>query len=180
MIIKASFGTGFWSALAIAFQGNFGLTVGIWLGIIQTLVLILNFIISKKRPEYESIIAIFLESLAIDFWLEIVLVNVSFQQSPLLVKLLVLGLGIIIAALGIATYVQPNFPLSPVDRIIFVLSIKFNWSVRVSQTLVALSVTLLAYFLGGPVGVGTIIMTLGIGYCIQSWLRIMTPLYQRI
>lgn len=180
LIIQSSFGTGFWSALFVAFERNLGLTVGIWYGFIQFVFLFINLKLSKRRLEYESIVTIILESLALDFWLEVVLREMSLAQDPLFIQFAVFSSGVIITGLGIAIYTMPGFPLAPVDRIIFILSRKFQWSVRVSQTFIAAMITTLAFFLGGPVGLGTLIMTLSLGYFIQAWYKPIEALYKKL
>ncbi|MFC7063430.1 hypothetical protein [Halobacillus seohaensis] len=104
-----------------------------------------------------------------DFWLEIALHSLHLQSAPVYEKITVFTIGLTFVGLGVAIYILPNFTKAPVNQLFLSVSVRFQWSIRKSQTVLALIVTSFSLLLGGPVGVGTVIATLMMGPMIQFW-----------
>ncbi|WP_085522311.1 YczE/YyaS/YitT family protein [Tuberibacillus sp. Marseille-P3662] len=169
LIVKSAMGAGFWAALFTGMSQHFGLTVGIWYGSFQFVFIFVNSYLLRRRPEYGAIIPLVLEGIILDFWLEKAFKNIHLTADPLYVKLAVLALGVVCVGLGVAIYIVPGFPRAPVDQLFLAFSERFNWSIGVSQTVVAVMVAGAAFLIGGPVGIGTAVVTFSLGTVIQFW-----------
>jgi len=87
--------------------------------------------------------------------------------NHLWIGIIVMVAGLWIIALGTYFYIGSGFGAGPRDNLMVSLRRRSNWPVGVCRALVEGTALLLGYFLGGQVGVGTIIAVFGIGFCVQ-------------
>ncbi|QHE53946.1 YitT family protein [Pontibacillus sp. HMF3514] len=177
LLIKATLGAGFWTALFVGLSDLFGLTVGMWYAAFQLIFIFINAGLVKQTPEWKAIVPLVLESLILDFWLEIVLHNLSLSSAPFMVQFTFLVIGIGLSALGVAIYILPQLPRAPVDQLFLAISHRLKFSLRVSQTMVALTTSTTALLIGGPVGIGTALGVAFAGPIIQYCYVRGYPLY---
>ncbi len=69
--------------------------------------------------------------------------------------------------IGIGIYVEAHFPKSPIDGLMLAIHNRFKWSINTSRIVVELSGAVIGFLLGGPVGLGTLIIALFVGEIIQ-------------
>ncbi|WP_066172513.1 YczE/YyaS/YitT family protein [Bacillus marinisedimentorum] len=169
LFIKSTLGAGFWTAMVAGIKDNFGFSVGFWYGFSQLAVMMINSYIVKRRPEIEAVITLVLEAFILDFWLEVALRDVHLGPEAAAVKAAVFTAGVIVMSLGVSLYIMPGFPRAPVDQLFLTLSDKFGLSIRVSQMTVAASSSIIGFLIGGPVGIGTVLLVLALGPLIQFW-----------
>ncbi len=180
MVIHATLGAGFWTSFFIGLSDLFGMTVGFWYGVFQFLIIFINAKLMKQHPEFMALIPVVLESFILDFWLEIVFVSFDISAAPVVIKALALGTGMAAIGLGVAIYILPQFPRAPVDQLFLAISARFNLSLRMGQTLVAVIVATMAILIGGPVGIGTAVLVLFLGSVIQFWYTRAYRLYYAV
>ncbi|WP_085507509.1 YczE/YyaS/YitT family protein [Thalassobacillus devorans] len=177
LIIKAALGAGFWTALFVGLSDRFGFTVGIWYGMFQLAFIFLNGWLMKQKPEFRALLPLILESLVLDFWLEVVFKHMTLASAPFFIQLLTVIAGVSFTALGVAIYILPQLPRAPVDQLFLVIADKFNISLLASQTAIAVTTSTSALLIGGPVGIGTIMGTFGAGPLIQYFYTKGYPIY---
>ncbi|KGP90592.1 hypothetical protein N780_04165 [Pontibacillus chungwhensis BH030062] len=180
LLIKATLGAGFWTALFVGLSDQLGFTVGIWYALFQFLFIFANGWLMKQMPEPRAIIPLVLESLILDFWLEIVFHDFTLLHSPFLIQAGALMLGITLSAVGVGMYILPALPRAPVDQLFLAIASRFRLSLRLSQTLVALTTSTSAFLIGGPVGLGTAAGVLFAGPIIQLTYSKAYPYYYLI
>jgi uncharacterized protein len=168
LTIKANMGTGAWDALNVGLSRIFGLTIGSFVIIIGIILLFINALLLKRKPDYLALFTIFIIGSLIDFWMLIVLG--TFEPTGFLYKLIVLVVGLLIIGLGVAIYLQPKFPLNPIDNFMMGVSQRLGVSIVVAKTIGELLALVLALIVKGPIGFGTIIVTVGIGPSIQLFV----------
>ncbi|MGY4691361.1 YczE/YyaS/YitT family protein [Salibacterium sp. K-3] len=179
LIVKSGLGAGFWAAFFTGLSEQIGFTVGTWYGLFQFLFIFVNGYLVCRRPEFLAFIPLVLETIVFDFWLEVVFSSLNLSAAPLYLQLLVFASGIFCVSLGVALYILPGFPRAPIDQLFLAFSERFNWNIRRSQTLIAILVAAIAFFVGGPVGIGTVIVALSIGTFIQFWYEKLAAVYQQ-
>ncbi|ERN51225.1 membrane protein [Alkalihalophilus marmarensis] len=165
MTILAGLGAGAWDALNVGLSLMTPFTVGNWVIFVGIILIILNALLSKSKPEVLSLITIVVLGFFIDFWLLIVFPNMFITE--VILQYIVLFVGIVMMALGIATYLQAKFAVIPIDRFMFVLQDLFKVKLMVAKTIGEVTALIAAFFAGGPIGVGTILVTFLIGPMIQ-------------
>ncbi|OEH91335.1 YczE/YyaS/YitT family protein [Bacillus solimangrovi] len=178
LIIKADLGAGAWDALNVGLSKTVGFTVGTWVFIIGFILIFLNAWIAKERPMFTAIATIILIGIAIDFWLINALA--SWNPNDLVARIAVFGFALFFLAFGVALYLQSEFPINPIDHLMVVLHVRFNLSITVTKTIAEVAALVLAYIFNGPIGIGTIVITILIGPIIGFFNPILKSLLQRM
>ncbi|MED4401901.1 YitT family protein [Metabacillus fastidiosus] len=165
LTIKADLGVGAWDALNVGLENTFGLTIGKWVIIVGVVLLFVNAIIVKGKPKFLAAITFVLIGFSIDFWM----LQVFDELIPdsLATKFVILSFGIFMLAMGVAMYLQAEFPVNPIDNLMLSLHERFHFSLMKSRLIGELSALLIAFLLHGPIGIGTIIIALTVGPLIQ-------------
>ncbi|RIW33302.1 hypothetical protein D3H55_11625 [Bacillus salacetis] len=176
LIIKAGLGASSWDALAVGESTALGITVGTCVFINGIILIFINAFLLKKRPELLAALSIFIIGLMIDFWLLIGLGD--FAPVDIGIKAATLAVGILSLGVGIAVYLQAGFPSSPMDTVMVAISERFGLSLRSSRMISEGLALALAVAFNGPVGIGTIIVTLSLGYIVQFFFPIFERLLQ--
>lgn len=165
LTIKADLGAGAWDAVNVGLSESVGLTVGNWVMIIGGILIFSNALIAKEKPDLFAVITILVLGQVIDFWMLTVLGG--WTVGGLLPQLAVLLTGIIVIAFGVSLYLQPKFSLNPVDGFMVALQKRFNLNLRVAKTITEIFALVVAFLLGGPIGLGTVVILVLIGPAIQ-------------
>lgn len=174
MMILAGLGAGPWDALFVALAENLGLTVGSWTFIVGFCLILLNGFLIKKVPDFSALITMFIIGLCIDFWLVIAFADLAVMQLMIRVGMLISG--ILSIAVGVSMYLQSNFARNPIDNLMMVFHQLTGKSLSFSKTFLEVVVLIIAFFIGGPIGVGTILIAFGIGPLIQFFFKPITKL----
>lgn len=167
LTIKADLGAGAWDALNVGLSTTIGFTVGTWVIIVGIILIIINAILMKSRPEYLAVIPIFLMGPFIDFWLLIAYPN--WEPEGFGYQFLILLLGLTGLSIGISIYLQAKFPLIPIDNFMIALKSRLSINLGFAKTIGELTALLFAFIFKGPIGIGTIIVTFLIGPLIQMF-----------
>ncbi|MGM7703161.1 YczE/YyaS/YitT family protein [Pseudalkalibacillus sp. Hm43] len=178
LTIKAELGTGAWDALNVGLSKTIGLTVGSWVFIVGIVLIVLNAILMKSRPDFLAVITIFLAGLFIDGWLLVVLD--TFQANGLWEQIVVFVVGVIVLSFGIAVYLQANFPLIPIDKLMLAIQDRLGVSMGTAKTIGELSALVAAFLFSGPIGLGTLIVTFTIGPLVQLFAPRVHKFQQRL
>ncbi|WP_419954133.1 YczE/YyaS/YitT family protein [Neobacillus niacini] len=165
LTIKAELGAGAWDALNVALTEWLGFTIGTWIIIDGAVLVIINSLLVKRRPEILSILTIILIGSLVDLWMFFVFE--SMKVSGLSLKIVTLLLGIFIIGFGAAIYLQAKFPSSPIDSFMMAIRERFRVNLMIAKTIGELIALVPALILQGPIGIGTIIITFTIGPFIQ-------------
>lgn len=86
-------------------------------------------------------------------------------------------LGIIITSFGIALYLLSNLPPNAVDDCTLAIKEKFNLNIGVAKLLLDISGLLVALFIQGPIGIGTLFITLLVGPFVSIFDRLLRTLH---
>ena len=115
----------------------------------------LQFIFKRQRPEVMGLLTAFITGIGIDMWLFLLrdLITPEIWYS----KMICFGIGLVITGLGTATYLHTNFAPIPIDRLTLIVQELTRTNIFLSRTLIYLVFLIMAIFLHGPIGVGTVI-----------------------
>lgn len=174
LIIKAGLGAGPWDAFFVALSENLGLTVGSWTFIVGFLLILINGLLLKERPDFSALITMFLIGSFIDFWLLIALSGIELNALPF--RSFILITGILFCGAGIASYLQSSFARNPIDHSMIVFHKLTGKSLSFSKTFLEVMILIIAFIIGGPIGIGTLLVAFGIGPLIQFFYKPMTSL----
>ncbi|OIJ21307.1 membrane protein [Anaerobacillus alkalidiazotrophicus] len=172
--ILSRLGAGAWDALSVGLAQLTGFTVGTWVILIGVILIFVNAIILMKKPDLLSIVTALILGYFIDLWLLFVFPN--FIPTTVLIQVVVLGLGVTLMGCGIATYLQAEFTIVPIDGFMVAIQKRFNVNLMTGKTIGEVTALIFAFIAGGPIGVGTIVVTLSIGPMVQLFF----PYVERI
>lgn len=88
-----------------------------------------------------------------------------------LTRALYLGVGVICCGLATGVYISADMGTGPRDSLMMGLHKITGWRIGLVRTLMELSMTLLGFLLGGPVGIGTLFFSLTIGFASELFLN---------
>lgn len=163
MTIKGQrLGIGPWDVLHVGLYRNFGLTIGTW-GIITGLLIVVGTaIVLKQWPRFGT-------------WLNMVLIGVFIDLFNWLIpefhsmtgQVIIFTLGVAIMAYGIGIYVAPNLGAGPRDSLMLIFVEKLGFGIKKVRTTIEVLVAVAGWLLGGPVGLGTVLIALLIGQIVH-------------
>ncbi|MCL2082645.1 MAG: hypothetical protein FWH04_05365 [Oscillospiraceae bacterium] len=87
-------------------------------------------------------------------------------ENPIIGMILLIT-GLFIISIGSYLYIKSAFGVGPRDNLMVVLSRKSNIPVGACRGIVEALATLIGWFLGGTVGIGTIVSAIAAGFCVQ-------------
>ena len=170
-----TFGVGSWDVLHIGLFKTVGLTIGSWSIILGIAILISIGIITKRFPKIGTWVDMVLTGVFIDIfnWLLPVATTTAIQ-------LLAFILGLIAIGFGAGMYIAADLGVGPRDALMMLLTEYTPLSVSTARTIMEVSVALIGVMLGGPLGIGTVIMAFGLGPIVQWALKFNERLFERI
>ncbi|MEW4328708.1 YitT family protein [Rossellomorea marisflavi] len=151
-------GIGPWDVLHYGLFLNAGLSIGAWSIIAGIVILSFTGIMTKSIPKLGAFINMLLVGIFIDIFNYLLP-----DPSSLWIQAGVLCIGIIIMGIGIGIYVAAGLGAGPRDSLMLLIVDKTGWRVQWVRNGMELVVLIAGWLLGGPVGIGTIVIALGVG-----------------
>ncbi|WP_297546164.1 YitT family protein [Amycolatopsis sp.] len=168
MMTRARLGLDPWDVLNDGVSKMTGLSFGTMTAAISIVVLLL-WIPLRQRPGIGTVANIFVISVMVDL-----VRAVLPAQSTLIWQILLLVGGVVLNAVATAVYVGARLGPGPRDGLMTGLTARTGWSVRLTRTGIEVVVLVTGFFLGGSVGVGTVLYALSIGPLTQLLLPFVT------
>ena len=157
LLITANQGVSPWTVLAqgISFQTN--LSIGFTTFIVSLIVLILWYPL-KQKPGLGTILNIILISIIIDLSIPILPYPklFLFQIAQSIIAVFIVGLGS-------GFYLTANLGPGPRDGLMTGLQNLSNQPIALIRTIIEVSAVCVGFYLGGVVGIGTLLFAFGIG-----------------
>ena len=151
-------GIGPWDVFHYGLYLQFGLTIGRWSIIVGLILLLFTSIVTKSLPSIGAILNMILLGVFIDIF-NFLLPN----PESVTVQIVLYVLGVIILGYGIGMYVSSGLGAGPRDAIMLIIVEKTGWSTKWVRNGIEITVFLIGWLLGGPVGVGTIFIAFFLG-----------------
>ena len=172
LLITANQGVSPWTVLAqgISFQTN--LSIGVTTFIVSLIVLILWYPL-KQKPGLGTILNIVLISIIIDLSIPILPYPKSF-----LFQIIQSILAVFIVGLGSGFYLTANLGPGPRDGLMTGLQSLTNQPISLIRTVIEVSAVGLGFYLGGIVGIGTLLFAFGIGPTVSIGIFIVIKFFK--
>ena len=167
IIIGSGSGVSPWKVLAQGISSKTDLSIGMATFLISILILIF-WAPLKQIPGIGTILNAIIIASAIDLTL-------GFIPKPELIylKILQASFGIFIVGIGSGIYLASNLGPGPRDGLMIGLQQKTNTSIPLIRTIIEITAVTVGWFLGGIVGIGTILFVFGIGPCVGVGLTLV-------
>ena len=171
LLIVSSSGASPWSVLAQGLFLNIGFSVGLITIFISIAVLLLWFPL-KQKPGIGTILNALIIGLMIDACIRYVPTPENYFNQVLLGAIAVFTVG-----LGGGIYLVANLGPGPRDGLMIGLQKKTNLPIALVRAVLEITVMSIGWYLGGTVGVGTLLFAFGIGPCIALSLFLVNRLF---
>lgn len=168
VMIHANIGLSPWDVLHQGISLKTGFTMGqISIGVGVVIIIIDAFM--GERIGFATLGNVFLVGTFLDIFEGF---NIVPYANNVFTGIFMMLLGIILAAIATALYLKPALGSGPRDGLMLAINKRSSKSVGTIRTIIELTVLTVGWFLGGSVGIGTIISGLGLGYAIQIGFKI--------
>ena len=171
LLIVSAVGASPWSVLAQGIYLNVGFSVGILTILISVGVLFLWLPLNQK-PGIGTILNALIIGLMID-------VCIKFVPTPAnyISQLLLSVTAVLIVGLGGGVYLVANLGAGPRDGLMVGLQQKTNLPIAAVRAFLEISVVAVGWYLGGTVGIGTLLFAFGIGPAVALGLFLVGKLF---
>ena len=172
LLITATQGVSPWTVLAqgISFQSN--LSIGVTTFIVSIFVLLLWYPL-KQKPGLGTILNIILISIVIDLTIPILPYPKSF-----LLQIIQSVVAVFIVGLGSGFYLTANLGPGPRDGLMTGLQNLTNQPIALIRTIIEVSAVGVGFYLGGIVGIGTLLFAFGIGPTVSLGIFIVMKYFK--
>ena len=170
LIVSAS-GASPWSVLAQGLFLNIGFSIGLITIFISIAVLFLWFPL-KQKPGIGTILNALIIGLMIDVCIRYVPTPENYLNQILLGAIAVVTVG-----LGGGIYLVANLGPGPRDGLMIGLQKKTNFPIASVRAFLEISVMSVGWYLGGTVGIGTLLFAFGIGPCVALSLFLVGKIF---
>jgi uncharacterized protein len=151
-------GIGPWDVFHYGLFKQLGLTIGTWSIIAGFLILLITGIGTKTFPKIGAFLNMLLIGIFIDLFNFLIPDPESFAAQSF-----VFAIGILVIGYGIGLYVSADLGAGPRDSLMLLVTEKTGWKVQWVRNGMELIVFFFGWLLGGPVGIGTVVIALGLG-----------------
>ena len=167
LLIVSYTGASPWSVLAQGISLNVNLSIGILTFIISFAVLILWIPLGQK-PGIATILNALIIAIMIDLCIKFVPTPSNFYNQLILAIVSVITVGI-----GGGIYLVSNLGAGPRDGLMVGLQKKTNLPIALVRGTLEITVVSIGWYLGGTVGIGTLLFAFGIGPCVAFGLYLV-------
>ena len=156
-----------WSVLAQGISNYVDLSIGTITFFISLFVIIL-WIFLNQKPGIGTFLNVIIIAVMIDVCINYVSTPESFE-----LKIFLAIFAVIITGIGSGIYLIANLGPGPRDGLMTGLQKKTNLPIAFVRAFLEISVVTIGWYLGGTVGLGTILFAFGIGPCVAFGLFIV-------
>ena len=167
LLIVSFTGASPWSVLAQGISLNVNLSIGTITLLISISVLILWIPLGQKLG-MATILNALIIALMIDLCVKFVPTPYNYYNQLILAIVSVITVGI-----GGGIYLVSNLGAGPRDGLMVGLQVKTNLPIALVRAFLEISVVTIGWYLGGVVGVGTLLFAFGIGPCVALGLYLV-------
>jgi len=167
--LRANIGFPPWDVFHAGLAGTLGITIG-FASILTGLVLLIIVAAMKETLGLGTVFNMFFVGFFTDRILGLDMIPLA---TSFIIGLPMLICGLLLISFGSYFYISSAFGAGPRDSVMIMLARRTGKPVGVCRAGVELTVVVIGFFLGGMVGVGTVIAAFGIGFCIQFVFRLM-------
>lgn len=170
LMVRAELGLGPWEVLHQGISRATGIAIGT-VSILLGLPIMLAWLPLGQRPGVGTLLNIVLVGGVTD-----VVLQIMPEVHNILLRVALLLIGILLIGIGSGAYLSSAMGAGPRDGLMLGLTKRTGWNIRITRTLIELSVLLIGVLMGGTIGVGTLAFAFGIGPVVQVAL----PMFARL
>ena len=159
-----------WSVLAQGISNYVDLSIGTITFFISLFVIFL-WVFLKQKPGIGTFLNVIIIAVMIDVCINYVPTPQSFQ-----LKIFLAIFAVIVTGIGSGIYLIANLGPGPRDGLMTGIQKKTNLPIASVRAFLEISVVTIGWYLGGTVGIGTLLFAFGIGPCVAFGLYIVNKI----
>ncbi|MBC2576238.1 YczE/YyaS/YitT family protein [Peptostreptococcus canis] len=167
--IRANIGYSPWDVFHVGVSKTTGLSLGTISILVGFIIIIITTILGEKFG-LGTVLNMLLIGIFIDFIIKLDFIPMA---DNFLIGVVMLLLGIVIIAFATYFYISPGFGAGPRDGLMVALSRKSKYSIGICRGIIEFIAAVGGYFLGGMLGLGTLISVVMVGIIIQYTFKII-------
>ncbi len=171
LLIVSFTGASPWSVLAQGISLNVNLSIGT-ITLFISIVVLLLWIPLRQKPGMGTILNAMIIAIMIDLCIRYVP-----TPSNYLYQLILAVISVITVGIGGGIYLVSNLGAGPRDGLMIGLQKITNFPIAVVRATLEISVVSIGWYLGGTVGVGTLLFAFGIGPCVALGLFLVDKIF---
>ena len=171
LLIVSFTGASPWSVLAQGISLNVNLSIGT-ITLLISIVVLLLWIPLRQKPGMGTILNALIIAIMIDLCIKYVP-----TPSNYIYQLILAVISVIMVGIGGGIYLVSNLGAGPRDGLMIGLQKITNFPIAVVRATLEISVVSIGWYLGGTVGVGTLLFALGIGPCVALGLFLVDKIF---
>lgn len=176
----AAVGVDPFTAINIGLGSIFGLSLGAFQLVLNIILAVLVYFVDRNLVGVGTLMNMVLVGFLIDIYSNLIQLLGIFSADVVSVALFLVA-GVLFFTFGLALYLFPGLGLAPYDAITVIIEVRSRCSYRASRIAQDASVTLLAFFVGAPIGVFTVVAALLAGPLITLWTeKALEPFFSKI
>ena len=171
LLLVSSTGASPWSVLAQGISLNINYSIGMITFFISLFVIFL-WIFLDQKPGIATILNAIIIAVMID-------VSLAFLQTPesFFIRILMAIIAVLLVGLGSGFYLIANLGPGPRDGLMTGLQIKTNLPIALVRVFLEITVVSIGWYLGGTVGIGTLLFAFGVGPSVALGLIIVKNIF---
>ena len=162
---RSNMGLGPWDVLHLGISRHTPLTFG-QANIVVGAIIILAGLLLRAYPGVATILNMFLVGTFVDLLIHWNFLP-DFSSASLLVRLLINAAGVFIVGIGTALYISPHLGAGPRDGLMLRLHALTKKRIAIVRAVLECAALIVGFFLGGTVGIGTLLFAFGVGPCVE-------------
>ncbi len=162
---RSNMGLGPWDVLHLGISRHTPLTFG-QANIVVGAIIILSGLLLRAYPGVATILNMFLVGTFVDMLIHWNVVP-DFSNAFWLVRLLINVIGVFIVGIGTSIYISPHLGAGPRDGLMMRLHTITKTRIAIVRASIEICALVIGFFLGGTVGIGTLIFAFGVGPCVE-------------
>ena len=171
LLIVSFTGASPWSVLAQGISLNINLSIGT-ITLLISIVVLLLWIPLRQKPGVGTILNALIIAIMIDLCIKYVP-----TPSNYIYQLILAVISVIMVGIGGGIYLVSNLGAGPRDGLMIGLQKITNFPIAVVRATLEISVVSIGWYLGGTVGVGTLLFAFGIGPCVALGLFLVDKIF---
>ena len=171
LLLVSTTGASPWSVLAQGISLHIDLSIGVITFFVSSFVLFLWFFLDQK-PGIGTIMNIIIIAIMID-------VSIFYIETPenYVSKIIMAVIAVLIVGLGSGFYLIANLGPGPRDGLMIGVQIKTNFPIALVRAFLEITVVAIGWYLGGIVGIGTLLFAFGVGPAVALGLFIVGKVF---
>jgi uncharacterized membrane protein YczE len=168
LMLRANLGLDPWDVLHQGLAPRIGLSFGMTVNVLGLIVLLL-WIPLRQRPGIGTVLNIIVIGTVVDLSLTMLPAPEGFP-----VRFAFLIAGIVLNGIAGGAYIGAGLGPGPRDGLMTGIAARAGWPIKIVRTAIELSVLAIGWFLGGTVGIGTVLYAVTIGWVVHYALPFFT------